>query len=51
MGEQGEPAQPAPDGAEEMPPVVRQLTIDQSVGHKELCRAKVARAVKMPEKQ
>jgi hypothetical protein len=44
--------QPLPqlDGAEDVPPVVRQLTIDQSVGHKELCRAKVACAVKTPEK-
>ena len=50
MSEQDEPAQPAPDEAEEVPPVVRHLSADQTVGHEELQRATFARAVKTPEK-
>lgn len=33
---------------DDMPDVVRHLSWHQGVGHKELCRAKVARAVKAP---
>lgn len=36
--------------AEEVPPVVRHLSADQTVGHEELQRATFARAVKTPEK-
>lgn len=34
--------------SDDMPDVVRHLSWDQGIGHKELCRAKVARAIKVP---
>ena len=34
--------------ADDTPPVTRHLSADQTTGHKELCRAKVARAVRAP---
>ena len=38
------------DDAEEMPPVVRHISVDQTVGREELRRATFARPVKMPGK-